>query len=35
VVQAFVDADEWSEHDAVRVIDLIAYDNARRVYELA
>ncbi len=34
VIQAFVDADEWSEADAIRVVDLIAHHNARRVYEL-
>jgi len=34
VFQGFVDADEWSEHDAIRVVDLIARDNARRVYAL-
>ena len=34
VLQAFVDADEWSERDAIRVVDLIAHDNARRVYGL-
>ena len=33
-LQRFVDADEWSEPDAIRVADLIAYGNARRVYEL-
>lgn len=32
---AFVDADEWSETDAIRVVDLIARENARRVYALA
>jgi len=34
VLQEFVDADEWSERDAVRVADLIAQGNARRVYRL-
>ena len=34
VLQGFVDAGEWSEADAIRVVDLIAHDNARRVYEL-
>ncbi len=34
VLQGFVDADEWSEADAMRVFDLIARHNARRVYEL-
>ena len=30
----FVTADEWSEGDAMRVVDLIASTNARRVYGL-
>ena len=34
VLQEFVDTDEWSERDAVRVADLIAQGNARRVYRL-
>jgi uncharacterized protein len=34
VLQGFVDADEWSEADAIRVVDLIAHGNARRIYEL-
>ncbi len=34
VLQGFVDAGEWSEPDAIRVADLIAHNNARRVYEL-
>ena len=33
-LQGFVDADEWSETDAIRVVDLIAHENARRVYHL-
>lgn len=33
-LQGFVDADEWSEADAMRVVDLIASANARRVYQL-
>ncbi|VEG55327.1 TIM-barrel fold metal-dependent hydrolase [Mycolicibacterium aurum] len=33
-LQGFVDAGEWSEADAIRVVDLIAGDNARRVYQL-
>jgi predicted TIM-barrel fold metal-dependent hydrolase len=33
-LQGFVDADEWSERDAIRVVDLIAHENARRVYGL-
>jgi uncharacterized protein len=35
VFQTFVDADEWSERDAIRVVDLIAHGNARRVYGLS
>jgi predicted TIM-barrel fold metal-dependent hydrolase len=34
VLQGFIDAGEWSEHDAIRVVDLIAHVNARRVYAL-
>ena len=34
VLQCFVDADEWSERDAIRVVDLIARRNAQRVYGL-
>ena len=34
VLGGFVDAGQWSEADAMRVVDLIAYDNARRVYDL-
>jgi predicted TIM-barrel fold metal-dependent hydrolase len=34
-LQAFVDAGEWSEADAIRVVDLIAHENAGRVYGLA
>jgi predicted TIM-barrel fold metal-dependent hydrolase len=34
-LQAFVEAGEWSEADAIRVVDLIAHENARRVYGLA
>lgn len=34
VLGGFVDDDEWSEADAIRVVDLIAHDNARRVYGL-
>ena len=33
-LQRFVDADEWSESDAIRVVDLIARGNAQRVYGL-
>jgi uncharacterized protein len=35
VLQGFVDAGEWSEADAMRVVDLIAHGNARRVYGAA
>jgi uncharacterized protein len=35
VFQTFVYADEWSERDAIRVVDLIAHGNARRVYGLS
>jgi predicted TIM-barrel fold metal-dependent hydrolase len=34
VLQGFVDAGEWSEADAIRVVNLIAHENARRVYRL-
>lgn len=34
VLQGFVEADEWSEVDAIRVVDLIARANAARVYRL-
>ncbi|WP_319452332.1 MULTISPECIES: amidohydrolase family protein [unclassified Mycobacterium] len=34
VLAGFVDAGEWSESDAIRVVDLIAHRNARRVYAL-
>jgi uncharacterized protein len=33
-LQSFVDAGEWSETDAMRVVDLIAFGNAARVYGL-
>lgn len=33
-LEGFVAADEWSEADAIRVVDLIASGNARRVYAL-
>jgi hypothetical protein len=29
-----VNADEWGERDAIRVVDLIAYGNSRRVYRI-
>ncbi len=34
VLQEFVDAGHWAEGDAIRVVDLIAHGNARRVYRL-
>lgn len=34
VLSGFVARDEWSEADAIRVVDLIAYGNARRVYRV-
>ena len=34
MLQGFVDADEWGEADAIRVVDFIGYRNARRVYGL-
>lgn len=35
VIRDFVDRGEWSEPDAIRVVDLIARDNAARIYGLA
>jgi predicted TIM-barrel fold metal-dependent hydrolase len=35
VLGGFVDAGQWSEADAIRVADLIASGNARRIYALA
>jgi predicted TIM-barrel fold metal-dependent hydrolase len=35
VLQGFVGSREWSEADAIRVVDLIAHRNANRVYGLA
>jgi uncharacterized protein len=34
VLQGFVESGEWSEADAIRVVDLIAHGNARRAYGL-
>jgi uncharacterized protein len=34
-LQGFIDTREWSEADAIRVVDLIAHGNANRVYALA
>jgi len=34
VLREFVDAGEWSEADAIRVVDLIAHENAARVYRV-
>ncbi|ASW92986.1 amidohydrolase family protein [Mycobacterium marseillense] len=35
VLREFVDHGDWSEADAIRVVDLIAAENARRIYGLA
>lgn len=34
VLRDFVDSGDWSEADAIRVVDLIARENAERVYQL-
>lgn len=34
VLRGFVDNGEWSEANAIRVVDLIARDNAARIYQL-
>jgi predicted TIM-barrel fold metal-dependent hydrolase len=34
VLSGFVDNDDWSEADAIRVVNLIAHDNAARIYRL-
>ncbi len=34
VLREFVATGDWSETDAIRVVDLVAHDNARRVYSL-
>ncbi len=34
VLREFVDRDEWSESDAIRVVDLLARDNAAGIYQL-
>jgi uncharacterized protein len=34
VLRGFVESGDWSEADAIRVVDLIARDNAARVYRL-
>ena len=34
VLQGFVEAGDWSEADAIRVVDLIARDNAARLYRV-
>jgi len=34
VLREFVEAGEWSEADAIRVVDLIAHENAARVYRV-
>ncbi|TDK95209.1 amidohydrolase [Mycobacterium paragordonae] len=35
VLHGFVDAGDWSEADAIRVVDLIGHHNAARIYRLA
>ncbi|KLO32598.1 amidohydrolase family protein [Mycobacterium haemophilum] len=35
VLRGFVEDGDWSEADAIRVVDLVAHDNAVRVYRLA
>jgi predicted TIM-barrel fold metal-dependent hydrolase len=34
VLREFVDNGDWSETDAIRVVDLIARENAARIYNL-
>jgi hypothetical protein len=34
VLRGFVEDGDWSESDAMRVVDLIAHDNAARIYRL-
>lgn len=34
ILSGFVDSGEWSERDAIRVVDLIAHVNAERLYRL-
>jgi predicted TIM-barrel fold metal-dependent hydrolase len=34
VLRQFVDSDDWCETDAIRVVDLIARDNAARIYRV-
>lgn len=34
LLREFVDRDDWSEPDAIRVVDLIARENAARIYDL-
>ncbi|OBH62281.1 amidohydrolase [Mycobacterium colombiense] len=34
VLREFVDSGDWSEADAIRVVDLIARENAARIYDL-
>ncbi|WP_372510572.1 amidohydrolase family protein [Mycobacterium riyadhense] len=34
VLRGFVDSGDWSEADAIRVVDLIAHHNAARIYHL-
>jgi len=34
VLRQFVDSGDWCETDAIRVVDLIARDNAARIYRV-
>jgi predicted TIM-barrel fold metal-dependent hydrolase len=34
VLSEFIVSGDWSENDAIRVVDLIAHDNATRVYRV-
>ena len=34
VVGGWIDDDDWSEADARRIVQLVAHENARRVYAL-
>ncbi|WP_077081024.1 amidohydrolase family protein [Mycobacterium numidiamassiliense] len=34
VLRGFVDNDDWSEADALRVVDLVAHENSARIYRL-
>jgi hypothetical protein len=34
LLRGFVEDGDWSEADAMRVVDLVAHDNAARIYRL-